>query len=246
MSAPPSDHNQFPPTRWTLVRKAMARQDTNAFAALSSLCEIYYRPILAVIRSQGYALHEAEDLRQRFFAGLVNRRNLGVATEKGIKLRAFLLQQLKGFLIDHYRHTVAAKRDSRKNEFLDDPQGACPGDAMPQLDSGSPDRDYDRRWRKALVSECMRLLAVEWEENRRMDGNLLPFSEIGPMLGYSSDESQRDMAARLGIDRNLITRDLARLRERLGKIIREQVAQTLSDPSGEQIREELKELMLLE
>ncbi len=246
MSETPLDPGQFPQTRWTLVRKAMARQDTSAFAALSSLCETYYEPILSVILSQGYTLHEAEDLRQRFFISLVERQNLGVASDKGIRLRAFLLQQLKGFLIDHYRHTVAAKRDSRKSESLDDPMAASADDNVVCLKQGSPDRDYDRRWRKALVSECMRLLAIEWEEDRGKEKDLLPFKEIGPLLGYSSDESQRELAARLGIDRNFVTRDLTRLRGRLGKLLREQVAQTLVNPTGEQIREELKDLMLLE
>lgn len=243
---PKSYPNQgdFPPTRWTLVQRAVAQGDADAFAALSSLCTIYYRPLLAVIRSQGHTPEDADDLRQRFFIHLLNREKFSKALATGVKLRAFLLQELKGFLVDHYRHSIAAKRDHRKNNYLDDPDHH-ETDASDLADWSTPDLEYDRGWRVAMVKQCMKALDEQWEEKRLAGKNLPPFKEIGPLLSYKSDETQRAVADRLGINENTLKTHLSALRTEFGKQVHFQVAQTLVNPTQEAIQAEISALQLM-
>ncbi|PYJ67305.1 MAG: hypothetical protein DME76_15575 [Verrucomicrobia bacterium] len=53
----------FASTRWTVVRQAADSQTSSehALAALSELCQIYWRPIYLFLRRQGYAFGNAED-----------------------------------------------------------------------------------------------------------------------------------------------------------------------------------------
>src|SRR5438477_8427929 len=61
----------FASTRWTVVRQAADSQTSSehALAALSELCQIYWRPVYLFLRRQGIAQHDAEDLTQGFFCG---------------------------------------------------------------------------------------------------------------------------------------------------------------------------------
>lgn len=234
----------FPDTRWSLVQRAVVKGDADAFKELSSLCEIYYKPLLAVIRSQGYSLEDAEDLRQRFFIHLLNREKFDKALNTGVKLRAFLLQELKGFLIDHFRHSIAAKRDHRKNHYLDDPDQHQP-EAAGLIDWSTPDLEYDRSWRVALVKHCMKAVGEQWEEKRSAGKNLPPFKEIGPLLNYKSEETQRAVADRLGINENTLKTHLSALRSEFAKQVHHQVAQTLVNPTQEAIQAEISALQLM-
>lgn len=243
MPKPFQNLSDFPPTRWTLVQRAVAQGDAGAFAALSSLCEIYYSPLLAVIRSQGYSPEDADDLRQRYFIHIVEREKFVKALSVGVKLRAFLLQELKGFLIDQYRHSIAAKRDTRNNDSLIENKHSG---LNPRLqDWRTPDLEYDRAWRRALITESMRALGGLWEQKRLVGQKLLPFLELGPLLSYSTEESQRDVAVRLGINQNTLKSQLREARAELGKQIHFHVAQTLLNPTKEAVKAEILELRLM-
>ncbi len=244
MSRPEPAPGDFPQTQWTLVQRAVADGNANAFSALSSLCETYYRPLLAVIRSQGYGPDDADDLRQRFFIHLVSRGKFAKALSTGVKLRAFLLQELKGFLVDHYRHSIAAKRDHRKNNYLDDPDRK-EAEVGGLINWTTPDLEYDRNWRVALVKQCMKALGAQWEEKRLAGKSLPPFKEIGPLLSYRSDETQRSVAERLGINENTLKTHLSALRAEFAKQVHFQVAQTLANPSQEAIQAEISALQLM-
>lgn len=234
----------FPPTQWTLVQKAVAVGDAKAFVALSSLCETYYRPLLAVIRSQGYNATDAEDLRQRFFIHLLDRDRFSKALTTNVKLRAFLLQELKSFLVDHYRYSIAAKRDHRKNNYLDDPDHHESA-AAELVDWSTPDLEYDRTWRSALVKHCMKMVGEQWEEKRLAGKALPPFKEIGPLLGYKAGETQSAVAERLNININTLKSHLSALRSEFGKQVHFQVAQTLVNPTPEAIQAEISALQLM-
>lgn len=234
----------FPDTKWSLVRQAVVNGDANAFDALSLLCEAYYQPLLVVIRSRGYSHADAEDLSQRFFLHLVNRGKFNRALASGIKLRSFLLTEIKGFLVDHYRQTIAAKRDHRKNHYLDDPDNA-PLNESSLVNDSSPDVEYDRRWRIVLVKQCMKALGEHWEERRRAGKALPPFKEIGPLLSQTSDETQRAVAERLGINQNTLKTHLATLRADFVKQVRFQVAQTLVNPTEDGIQSEITALKMM-
>jgi RNA polymerase sigma-70 factor (ECF subfamily) len=49
---------------------------TGAREALTALCESYWYPLYAFIRSRGHPVQDAEDLTQAFFAQLLEKRTL--------------------------------------------------------------------------------------------------------------------------------------------------------------------------
>src|SRR5256884_106394 len=66
----------FASTRWTMVLGAgdSATASADAVSALSELCQIYWRPLYAFLRKQGYGPEDAQDLAQGFFADLIKTR----------------------------------------------------------------------------------------------------------------------------------------------------------------------------
>src|SRR5579864_7100336 len=63
--------NRFRTTHWSVIASAREGVTPQAQAALASLCEAYWYPLYAFIRRQGYAIEDARDLTQEFFARLL-------------------------------------------------------------------------------------------------------------------------------------------------------------------------------
>ena len=59
---------RFDTTNWSVILEATAGDPTAARAALATLCEIYWPPVYALIRSRGHSAADAEDLTQTYFA----------------------------------------------------------------------------------------------------------------------------------------------------------------------------------
>jgi RNA polymerase sigma-70 factor (ECF subfamily) len=60
-------------TQWSQVLAARDGTDTEARAALESLCQTYWQPLYAYIRHQGYGRGEARDLTQGYFAEFLEK-----------------------------------------------------------------------------------------------------------------------------------------------------------------------------
>jgi RNA polymerase sigma-70 factor (ECF subfamily) len=107
---PASQVERFGTTHWTLVLKA----GQGASEALQKLCQTYWPPLYSFIRRRGYAVHDAQDLTQAFFAHVLEHHALGtVAPEKG-RFRSFLLVSLKHFLDNEYHKAHALKRGGKQ------------------------------------------------------------------------------------------------------------------------------------
>ena len=77
--------NRFRTTHWSLTAAAREGATPQAQAALASLCKAYWLPLYAFIRRQGYAIEDARDLTQEFFAHFLEKDYLGeVDREKGV------------------------------------------------------------------------------------------------------------------------------------------------------------------
>src|SRR6266853_493858 len=102
---------RFEATRWTLVIEA---KSPGARDALNQLCRIYWPPIYAFIRRQGFAPSDAADLAQDFFVHVLEHEALSrVAREKG-KFRSFLQKSLTNFLHNERDRASARKRGGDK------------------------------------------------------------------------------------------------------------------------------------
>ena len=87
-----------------------ATASAHALGALSELCQIYWRPLYAFLRRQGYGPEDAQDLTQGFFAHLIETRAYARADHERGRFRSFLLGALKHFVAHVRDRGLALKR----------------------------------------------------------------------------------------------------------------------------------------
>src|SRR5215813_10074559 len=100
----------FPTTTWTLVLSAGQQTDAQSSEALASLCEKYWYPLYAFIRRRGYAVEQAQDLTQEFFARVLQKRYIERADRGKGRFRTVLLSALTYYLSDEADRAHAQKR----------------------------------------------------------------------------------------------------------------------------------------
>src|SRR5262245_37398751 len=91
------NRGRFPTTQWNLVLIAGDGFSRESREALASLCRIYWYPLYAYVRRQGYPPEEAQDLTQGFFARLLEKQYLRQYQRERGRFRSFLLASLKHF-----------------------------------------------------------------------------------------------------------------------------------------------------
>ena len=101
---------QFATTRWSLVLAAGTEGSSGAHEALTTLCETYWFPLYAFLRSRGYDAENAQDLTQAFFARLLEKHSISQADPARGRFRSFLLASLKHFAANEHDRETAKKR----------------------------------------------------------------------------------------------------------------------------------------
>ncbi len=83
----------FASTQWSIIIAAGESRATpeSAEAALAQLCQMYWAPLYTFVRSRGYAVHDAQDLTQSFFAYLIEKKIYARADRQKGKFSSFLL-----------------------------------------------------------------------------------------------------------------------------------------------------------
>ena len=230
----------FHTTRWTLVRQAAGGADAAAAQALSSLCEAYWYPVYAFIRRSGKAAHDAEDLTQGFFARVLEKEIFAAADPGKGKLRNFLLTCLRRFLASEHHRAMAQKRGAAVVvSFSSD--WAEQAYATEPVDDLTPDRLFQRRWALTVLEFSLQLLREEFAA----DGKSALFDTLRPFLGFGPDPEKRyeEIAAASGTPIGTLKTQVFRLRQRWRELLFEQVAVTLDEPTSEDIKGELGELL---
>ncbi len=231
----------FQATRWSLVRAAAGQGDAAAAGrALAEICEVCWYPIYAFIRRSGHAPHDAEDLTQGFFARLIEKDILSAADPARGRLRTFLLTCVRNHLHHEHERNIAAKRDARLLTSFDAADAEDRYLREP-ADDLTPDRLYQRRWALTLLSATLDLLEREFHAA----GKGVLFDALRPFLGFgvSTEQSYDDAAAKLGMPVGTLKNHVFRLRQRWRELLFEQVSATLDDPTSDEIKAELAELM---
>lgn len=221
-----------------MVRLAAEEGRPGADKALNELCRLYERPILTYILRSGHTPDAAEDLKQAFFEHLLAKNALADAASARVKLRAFLITKLQGFLIDRHRHATAQKRGAGKVARMADLSETQALLAEP-VDTFTPIAAFHRQWVETLASHAMKELQADY--TRRGLGDL--FKALAPFITGNGDISLASLSARLGRPEGTLKSDISRLRARCQALIRTQIAATLDDPTPENVTAELRELM---
>src|SRR5881296_3683079 len=135
----------FTTTHWSVVLEAQG-ESLAAQEALEKLCRIYWRPIYAFLRRQGFGQEEAEDITQGFFAQLLERKKFSAVRKEKGRLRSFLLGALKYFLADAQRRAMAIKRGEGQRLIPLEELRAGERIEMEPLDPMTAEMIYERRW----------------------------------------------------------------------------------------------------
>jgi RNA polymerase sigma-70 factor (ECF subfamily) len=218
----------FATTRWTVVLAAGHRGGPQATVALEELCRTYWYPLYAYVRRHGHSREDAEDLTQGFFARLLEKNYLeGISSDKG-KFRAFLLVALKRFLANEWDRANRQKRGGGAATLSLDWQDADLRYQIIPADNLSPDKLYDRAWALTVLERVIIRLRDESgaEGKSRLYEKLKPFLMLG-----KSDIPYTQAAATLEMSEGAVRVAVHRLRRRYRELLREEITQTLSDPS---------------
>ena len=226
-SAPPPPRGAFPSTQWSMVLNAGEGSETQARAALESLCRNYWYPLYTYIRRQGRTHHEAEDCTQEFLARLLASDGIARARPERGRFRTFLLTSLRNFLINEWQRGQADKRGGGQAPLPLEFDTAGERFAREPVDPGlTPEQAFDRNYALDMIRRAIDSMHAEYEKNGR--GAL--FGALRPLVwGNNSPESLAQQAARLGMNAHAFSVALQRMRRRLGERLRLEVSQTVAE-----------------
>lgn len=223
---------EFTTTRWSVVLSCGDNAQDKAHAALSQLCRTYWRPIFTFVCRRGFSVSDAQDLTQDFFVMILKGHLLHNADPGRGRFRSLLLKSLQNFLIDSNTKRNARKRGGGV-EFVswDDWMAEAPSQlCVPAkvLETWPPERLYDLRWAATVVEQALRRLAEECEKR----GRRRVFDKVsGYLTAERSDVSYDALSVSLGIPVSAVRRLIHQLRLRYRALLRNEIAETVSDPS---------------
>jgi len=219
------------------VLSAGRKSSPQSDRALGELCQTYWYPLYAYVRRQGRTKEDAEDLVQAFFVRFLEKNHLeGLSAERG-KFRAFLLASLKHFLANEWDKSQRQKRGGGLQHLSLDWQSADERYHLDPPDNASPDRVFDREWALALLERVITRLR---DESAAADKSPLFERAKGYLMVGESAIPYSQAAKELQMDEGAVRVAVHRLRKRYRELLREEIAQTLSDPA--QVAEELRSL----
>lgn len=228
----------FATTHWSLVLHAGRDDSSLAQEALETLCRAYWPAIHAYIRRAGHPPEVARDLTQEFFARLLSKGLIGVASPQKGRFRTFLLTVLQRFLADEHDRVMAQKRGGGQ-VLLSLEELAAEEERPFEPSAGlSPEQEFDRRWALATLENTLRHLRAEAE--RAGHGEL--FTALQGFLGGGEPAGTlAETGARLGLGESAVKMRLSRWRMRYRELLRQEVAQTV--PRVADLDEEMRHLL---
>ena len=216
------------------AREGSSRQ---ADMALEELCRTYWYPLYVYVRRQTPTREDAEDLTQAFFARFLEKNYLAAISSESGRFRAFLLAALKHFLANEWDRANRQKRGGGATLVSLDWQDADTRYQIDPPDNLSPDKLYDRAW---AVTMLERVIARLRDENTN-EGKAGLFGQLKPflMVGKSAIPYAQ-VADSLKLTEGAVRVAVHRLRVRYRELLRDEVRQTISDPT--QVEEEMQTL----
>lgn len=217
-----------------------ARGDSpEARAALSDLCEAYWKPVYQFLRREGRHDDDSRELAQAFFLRLLQRGLDQVDPAKG-HFRSYLLGALKHFLAEQRRDQARQKRGGGVIIESMDSAGTdtSPGFQIADPSATVSDAWFDREWALAVMQRGIERVQADFERA----GKRNTFDLLKPwLIGDTENLSQSDAAAALGTTVGAVKVMVHRLRKDFREAIQAEIAQTV--PRAEDINDEIRYLI---
>jgi RNA polymerase sigma-70 factor (ECF subfamily) len=227
----------FPMTHWSVVLAAVQADSPRAAAALETLCRSYWPPLYAFIRRRGHSPEEAQDLTQEFFARLLKRNDLAATSPEKGRFRSFLLAMLKHFLVNEWHRDQCQKRGGGQIAMFLDAQPVEARYQVELVETATPEGVFERHWAFTLLDQTMNRLREEYASAGKRD----LFDLLKETLSGEKRTPRAELAARCGISVGAVDVAAHRLRRRYGELLRDEIAQTVSQPN--EVEEEIRHLM---
>ncbi len=229
----------FRTTRWTRVCLAKTESEDGR-RALSDLCDAYYEPVMAYLRTSVRNADAARDMSHAFFADVLSGGAIATADPARGRFRYYLLGAVKHFLAHHWEKESRLKRGggatllSIHAELDTSPALDIPADARQ-----SPEAIYDRQWAITLLARAMTALTEECTLNGKSDLLL----HLRPtLLGEAEYGDLAASAAELQMSVPALKVAAHRLRQRFRHCVKAEVAGTQEDPST--VEDEMRALFV--
>lgn len=224
--------SSFATTRWSQVLVAGSADQATASAALAWLCERQWEPLRRAARRWGVPADEAEDVVQDFCCRLVERRaDLGDLDPAGGRFRAWLITVFRRFIKDRRVQRAAQVHGG----------GVVHRDASVTDISGPvEDPDFDRDWAEGILAQAQARLVAE-------AGDAQASTRVRLLSAYLVRNTEPGDYARLGTELGLgegaVKVAVHRLRQRFAELVRQEIRETLAEPSPQAVDDELQALI---
>ena len=213
--------------------------DTQARHALESLSNAYWYPLYAYLRGRGHDADQARDLTQAFFAELLEKDILQAVDRSKGRFRSFLLASLKNFRSHERDREQALKRGGGTRTVSMDAEDAEGRFRREPVEDLTPEQIFERRWGLTVMERAMGRLEIETAtiaERPDQFDRLKPYLTGGePHVPYSQ------AAIDLGMTEGAVKTAVHRMRQKSGRFLREEIAETLASPAA--VDDELRHLL---
>jgi len=226
---------EFPRTRWTMIRDATDPRSPTYRDSLEILAGSYWRPVYAYFRRKwGKTNEEAKDLTQDFFADLTEREFLGNISGCRGRFRSYVKACLDNFVRLEHRYRSAQKRGGGVARVALEI-----GEGFEPSDRASPDDVFLQEWIGAILDGALQELEREYA-GRDQSGTFALFvrKEVHPPEG--EDLSYEGLARHFGVSVTEVRNRLYVARRRLRELVIRRIQESVTSP--EEAQQEMEEL----
>jgi RNA polymerase sigma factor (sigma-70 family) len=224
---PPPRAGRFATTRWSLVLAAGQQTDARSAEALASLCEMYWYPVYAFIRRQGYRSEDGADLTQEFFARVLEKNYFHDADPARGRFRAFLCASIRHFLSNERDRARTLKRGGNQPPISLDVETADGRYQLEPRDDLTPEKLFDRHWALMLLERVL----VRLREEQVSAGKAELFDHLKGFLTGDSATPYADVGKALGMTEGAVKVAVHRLRRHFRDTLVQEIAETVSNPA---------------
>jgi RNA polymerase sigma-70 factor (ECF subfamily) len=224
-----------------VVLAAQGAQSGDARAALERLCETYWYPVYAFMRSRSGSAADAEDLTQGFFASLLEHGSIDPVRPELGRFRAFLLASAKHYSCGEWAKAQCQKRGGGQPAV---PLDFVSADQRYRLEAPgqNPEEQFERQWARAAFGAACEKLRRQFAA----EGKAVQFEAFQPFLMPGEEAgSYADLAAGLEMTEGAAKVAVHRARRRFAQLLRNEIADTVAAEKKSEVGEEARYLLRL-